>query len=361
MAESLPRIYPVIMCGGAGTRLWPVSTSRTPKQFRHLLSDRSIFQDTILRVQPGALAGAHDHPLIVSNIAYRDQIESQLQELGIEPLAMLLEPVGRNTSAVAAVASAFIHKIDPDGLVLLLPSDHFVGRPDAFCAAVNDAAAVSETGRIVTFGIAPDRPETGFGYIRSGAPLAPSIATVAAFREKPDLPTAQAYLSDPAYSWNAGIFLFPASLMLAEIARLAPGTHAPALASLEAAKVAGAAISLDTEQFEQVDAISIDYAVMEKTDKAAVYAPLACGWSDVGTWPMIGALEPQRTRVDPILIDVEDCTIHAHDETLIAAIGIRDLVIVSVEGAMLVMPKSRAQDVGKIVATLKARGDVDRV
>ena len=361
MADSLPRIYPVIMCGGAGTRLWPVSTSRVPKQFRRLLSDRSIFQDTVLRVQPGHLANAHPRPLIVSNIAYRDQIEAQLHEIGVSPLAILLEPVGRNTAAVAAIASAFIRKLDPDGLVLLLPSDHFVAKPGAFCAAAAEAAPLSAGGRIVTFGIAPDRPETGFGYIRAGAALAPSIAAVSTFKEKPNLATAQTYLGDAQYSWNAGIFLFPARLMLDELESLAPGVHAPALASLDAARSEGAAVYLDQEHFEAADSISIDYAVMEKTARAAVFAPLACGWSDIGTWPMIGDLEPQRTDVEPVLIDVSDCIIHAHDDTLVAAIGVEGLVIVSVDGAVLVMPKSRAQDVGKVVAILKARGDLGRI
>ncbi len=361
MADSLPRIYPVIMCGGAGTRLWPVSTSRTPKQFRRLLSDRSIFQDTVLRVQPDRLVNADPRPLIVSNIAYRDQIEAQLEALGIEPLAILLEPEARNTAAVAAVASAFIQERDPDGLVLLLPSDHFVARPEAFCAAAIDAAPLSASGRIVTFGIAPDRPETGFGYIRSGAALTALIAAVSAFREKPDLETAQAYLGDPRYSWNAGIFLFPARLMLGELEHLAPATHGPALASLAAAKIDGAAVYLDPHAFGEADAISIDYAVMEKTAKAAVYAPLSCGWSDIGTWPMIGERQPHLTQVEPVLIDVADCIIHAHDDTLIAAIGLEGMVVVSVDGAVLVMPKSRAQDVGKVVAILKARGDTGRV
>ncbi len=353
-------IYPVIMCGGAGTRLWPASTSRHPKQFASLVTSSSVFEDTLDRVSPARLPGAHPAPLIISNAAYLALIEAQLDRAGIDPLAILLEPMARNTAAVAALASETIRGHDRDGLVLLLPSDHFVADPGAFCAAVAEAAPVAASGYITTFGITPTRPDTGFGYIEAGTPLAPGIARVATFKEKPDLATAESYLADPAFSWNAGIFLFPCQLMLDELARHAPGVLEPARRALAAARRDGPAVHLASDAFADVTAISVDYAVMEKTAFAAVRGPVACGWNDLGTWPIVGDLQRGRRDPEPVLIDTSGCVVHTDGTMLITAIGVDDLVIVAVDGAVLVMPKSRAQDVGRIVAELKARGDVHR-
>ncbi len=353
-------IYPVIMCGGPGTRLWPASTSQRPKQFASLISARSVFQDTLDRVSPSRLPDAHAAPLVISNAAYLPLIEAQMAEAGISPLAILLEPMARNTAAVAALAAEAVRAHDPGGLVLLLPSDHYVADPGAFCAAVSEAATVAASGFITLFGITPTRPDTGFGYIAAGEPLTDRVARVATFTEKPDSATAETYLDDPAFSWNAGIFLFPCQLMLDELARYARDVLEPARRALSAARHDGPAVFLDAAAFEDVTSISIDYAVMEKTAVAAVCGPVACGWNDIGTWPVVGDLQKGPSDPAPVLIETVDCVVHSDNGTLVAAIGVKDLVIVSVDGAVLVMPKSRAQDVGQIVAALKARGDTRR-
>ncbi|MEH6696148.1 MAG: sugar phosphate nucleotidyltransferase [Hyphomonas sp.] len=352
-------IYPVVMCGGSGTRLWPVSTARTPKQFVNLVSGESLFRQTIRRIAPGDDGLDLAAPIIISNARYLDLVESQMAETGVAPQAILLEPCARNTAAVAAIAAEFVSRMDPDGLVLLLPADHFIGRPDAFRKAVADAVEVARNGRIVTFGISPDRPETGFGYIKAGEPLGPSTHAVAAFREKPDRATAMAYLSDGTYSWNAGIFLFPASLMQAELSAHAPDVLEGAAAALDATASSDKIVRIDEESFSSIRSISIDYAVMERTQRAAVVGPLSCAWSDVGTWPTLGELQDGDGTSGPVLIDTKNCTIHADDGTLVAALGIEDMVIAVHDGAVLVMPKSRSQDVSLIIDALKARGRSD--
>lgn len=354
------KIYPVIMCGGSGTRLWPVSTSRTPKQFVNLVSDTSLFSQTVTRLAPGSDGLDLADPVIISNARYLDLIETQLEAAGISPLAILLEPCARNTAAVAALAAEFVGRIDPDGLVLLLPSDHFIGDPGAFRKAISDAVTVAMAGRIVTFGIAPDRPETGFGYIRAGDRIGPSAFAVDSFREKPDHATAFAYLADGHYSWNAGIFLFQASLMRAELATHAPDVLTSTQAALDKTVADGPVHRIDDVAFAAVRSVSIDYAVMEHTRNAAVFGPLSCAWSDVGTWPAVGDLQISRGSVQPVLIDAENCTVHSEQGTLIAALGVKDLVIAVHDGTVLVMSKSRAQDVSLVIEALKVRGLTDK-
>jgi mannose-1-phosphate guanylyltransferase / mannose-6-phosphate isomerase len=350
------KIYPVIMCGGSGTRLWPVSTSRTPKQFVNLVSDTSLFRQTIARLAPGGDGLDLAAPIIISNARYLGLIDAQLQADTISPLAILLEPCARNTAAVAAVAAEFVGRIDPKGLVLLLPSDHFIGNPGAFRQAIAGAAAMAAAGRIVTFGISPDRPETGFGYIKAGEQIGPSAFSVSSFREKPDHETALSYLADGNYSWNAGIFLFPADLMRAELETHAPDVLGSVKDALDRTKADGPVHHIDETAFAAVRSISIDYAVMEHTSNAAVFGPLSCAWSDVGTWPAVGDLQTSSGQVEPVLIDTENCTIHSEQGVLVAALGVEDLVIAVHDGAVLVMSKARAQDVSLVIEALKARG-----
>ncbi len=354
------KIYPVIMCGGSGTRLWPVSTSRTPKQFVNLVSDTSLFSQTVTRLAPGSDGLDLAEPIIISNARYLDLIETQLDAAGISPLAILLEPCARNTAAVAAVAAEFVGRIDPDGLVLLLPSDHFIGDPGAFRQAITDAVDVATSGRIVAFGISPDRPETGFGYILAGDQIGPSAYAVAAFREKPDHITALSYLSEGNYSWNAGIFLFPADLMQAELMTHAPDVLSGVKIALDQTVANGPVHQIDETSFSGIRSISIDYAVMEHTKNAAVVGPVCCTWSDVGTWPAVGDLQTSSGPVQPVLIDAENCTIHSEQGTLIAALGVEDLVIAVHDGTVLVMSKSRAQDVSLVIEALKVRGLTDK-
>lgn len=347
-------IHPVIMCGGAGTRLWPVSDRACPKQFHPLVSDKSVFQETVLRFQAEGFAA----PVIISNAAYEALIASQLAEIGVEPGAVLLEPEGRNTAAVAALAAQYLAGQHPGELGLLVPSDHFIGRPAVFLDAVRAAAPIAAQGYITTFGIAPSRPDTGFGYIQSGEALSGPVARVAAFREKPDLATATSYLAESAYSWNAGIFLFAAETLLAELSAHAPDILEGASRALTGATRSGASLHPDAEAFATIRSTSIDYAVMEKTDRAAVYAPLDCAWSDIGTWAMVGEVADRQNTPEPVAIGSEGCLVHAAGGILVALVGVDDLVVVADGRRVLVAAKDKSQDVGAVVKALRSR-DLD--
>ncbi|MBD3768967.1 MAG: mannose-1-phosphate guanyltransferase [Rhodobacterales bacterium] len=349
------RIYPVIMCGGAGTRLWPVSVQAHPKQFHRLVTDKTVFQDTVLRLKGDDFAA----PVVISNQRYAGLIREQLAEIGVEPGAVILEPMARNTAAVAAVAARHIAETDPDGLALLLPSDHFIGQPDVFVSAVTEAARMAKSGYITTFGIKPNRPETGFGYIQRGNTIDGSLYEVTEFKEKPNLETATKYIADPAFSWNAGIFLFPASLMLDELEQHAPDILDAASAALDAAGDLDGNILLDPECFAAVRSTSVDYAVMEQTARAAIYAPLDCQWNDIGTWGMIGAIRQQESANAPISIDAEGCTVLSDSGHVVALVGVQDLCVVVEGGRILIASKERTQDVGKVVSTLREAGRED--
>lgn len=349
------RIYPVIMCGGAGTRLWPVSTQAHPKQFHALVTEKTVFQDTVLRVGGDGFAA----PIVISNAAYAGLVRDQLAGIGVEPGAVILEPVARNTAAVAAVAARHIARQDPDGLALLLPSDHFIGQPDVFLAAVMEAAAMAKSGFITTFGIQPSRPETGFGYIQRGASIGGPLYEVAEFKEKPNMDTALRYIADPSFSWNAGIFLFPASLMISELETHAPDVLDAATASLEAATEQDGGILLDPECFAAVRSISVDYAVMEATSRAAIYAPLDCQWSDIGTWAMISSLRRQGNVNGPILVNAEGCTVRSDADHVVALVGVENLCVVVEDNRILITANDSTQDVGKVVAALREAGRND--
>ncbi len=348
------KIHPVIMCGGAGTRLWPVSNQARPKQFHALVSEKSVFQETVLRF--AGAEGFHEQPVIISNAAYADLIARQLADIGVTPAAVLLEPEGRNTAAVAAVAARYLANAFPEGLGLLVASDHFIGRPETFLAAVRAAAPATGKGYITTFGIAPSRPDTGFGYIQAGAAIDGQVSAVAAFREKPDAATAARYLASGNYSWNAGIFLFSPATMLAELAAHAPLVLEKSGEALELAYLDGANRYLDAAAFAAVPSNSIDYAVMEHTDRAAVFAPLDCAWSDIGSWAMVGEVSSRQNSHEPILVDAPDCQVYAADGQLVALVGVEGLIVVADGSRILVTKPGRSQDVGSVVKTLKARG-----
>lgn len=348
-------IYPVIMCGGAGTRLWPVSTKKSPKQFRKLVTDKSVFQDTVLRFKGRTADGISDQPIIISNAIYKDIIEEQLAEIGVEARAILLEPMARNTAAVGAAAALYIQQIDPDGLGLLLPSDHFIGEPETFMNAVLAARDVAADGHLTTFGIKPNRPETGFGYIQSGESLGGNITRIAAFREKPDVETAQTYLESGNFFWNAGIFLFPAATMISELERHAPGVLATTRQSIATGIQNGKALTFNPDIFAQTESISIDYAVMEKTDLAAVFGPLNCDWNDIGTWSMIADVKRSAPDPAPIHINTTNCQVHSEGDTLVALVGVEDLIVVVEDGVVMVTHKDHSQDVKDVVAELQNR------
>lgn len=349
-------IHPVIMCGGAGTRLWPASDRARPKQFHRLVSEKSVFQETVLRFQAPDCAGTFAAPIIISNAAYADLIEAQLAEIGVEAAAILLEPMGKNTAAVAAIAARVIADRFPGGLGLLVPSDHYIGRPAVFADAIREAAATARAGYITTFGIAASRPETGFGYIQAGAPLSGPVSRIAAFREKPDLATAASYLASGQYSWNAGIFLFDAGTLLGELEAFAPDILEASSQALSAARTEGKRVFLDPDIFAAIRSTSIDYAIMEQTSRAAVYAPLECAWSDIGTWAMIGDVSGRTNSPEPVSISASECVVHAADGILVALVGVEDLIVVADGKRVLVASKNSAQDVGKVVQALKDRG-----
>jgi mannose-1-phosphate guanylyltransferase/mannose-6-phosphate isomerase len=345
------------MSGGSGTRLWPLSTDRTPKQFHPLGSGPSLIQDSINRlvradgIEPG-------DPILICNRRHAAVVDAHLEAVGRRASAVVLEPFGRNTAAVGAIAALLAQETDPDALVLLMPADHVITDTAAFSATIAAAAPVAAT-HIVTFGVQPTSPETGYGYIEEGELIAGAVHKVARFAEKPDLETAKRYVAGGRHLWNAGIFLFSPAVMIAEMERLAPEVLQASRLALQKGRRDGVSIDLDEEAFAACPSISIDYAVMEKTDRAAV-APIGADWADVGSWSELWRLGPRDAKEnfvhgDALLIDTEDTLVWADTKT-VAAIGVRDLIIVQTEDAVIVLPKSRAQDVKQLVELVKARG-----
>ncbi|MCP5371494.1 MAG: mannose-1-phosphate guanylyltransferase/mannose-6-phosphate isomerase [Hyphomicrobiales bacterium] len=346
-------IYPVILSGGSGTRLWPLSRSHYPKQLLPLTSDLSMLQETAKRFLDARFA----EPLIICNNDHRFIIAQQLRELGIRPDRIVLEPVGRNTAPAVAVACLLAAEHDPEATVLVVPSDHVIQDVDRFLAAVDTGRQAAEQGRLVTFGIPPLAPETGYGYIRRGGPVAGAEGCfeVDAFVEKPDAETAWTYLDHGGYDWNSGMFLLPVAGFLAELERLNPDLLAGCRLSVERAQTDLDFLRLDHDSFAGVQSISVDYAVMEHTDKAAV-VPAEMGWNDVGAWSAlwdIGAKDSDGnvTQGDVLCHDTADSYIRT-DGPLVAAVGVQDLVIVATDDVIMVTPKDRAQDVKAVVETL---------
>lgn len=345
-------ILPVILSGGSGTRLWPLSRESYPKQFLPLTGDRTMLQATWLRV--AAIAGRA--PLIVANEDHRFVAAEQLQQVGVKPQAILLEPMGRNTAPAIAAAALEATRNGDDALLLVLPSDHVITKEKQFQDAVLVAAESARSGKLVTFGIVPTAPETGYGYIK--ASTGTGARPVDRFVEKPDMATAQGYLASGEYFWNSGMFLFKASRYLEELAK-----HNPTI--LESTRKAWAAatrdtdfVRLDKQAFNQVPSDSIDYAVMEKTGDAAV-VPLEAGWSDVGSWTALREVSEQDTNGnahhgDVIAIDCRNT--FAYGDRLIAMIGLEDVVVVETNDAVLVGKSEYMQQVKDVVARLKAEG-----
>ena len=349
-------LVPVILSGGAGTRLWPLSRELYPKQLLRLVAERTMLQETVARTEglPGLAP-----PIVICNENHRFMVAEQLRELGTAPQAIVLEPQGRNTAPAAAIAALLVSGgADADPVLLVLPADHVITDVPAFQAAVAVGRVAAESGSLVTFGVVPDRAETGYGYIRRDAGPGPAFS-VAKFVEKPDSATARGYVESGEYYWNSGMFMFRASAYLAELGRYAPAMLAACRAALAAAGRDLDFLRLPAREFASCPSDSIDYAVMERTDRAVV-VPLAAGWSDVGSWAALADALPRDaegnvTAGDVLTEDSSGCYLHSTSR-LVAAVGLRDHVVVETKDAVLVAPRDRVQDVKELVAELKARG-----
>jgi mannose-1-phosphate guanylyltransferase/mannose-6-phosphate isomerase len=348
----MSQILPVILSGGSGTRLWPLSREAYPKQFLPLTGEHTMLQSTWLRVADVAAQA----PIVVANEAHRFVAAEQLQQVGTTPSAILLEPVGRNTAPAIAAAALEAHRDGNDPLLLVLPSDHLILDVEQFHQAIAAAAQLAAQGKLVTFGIQPTAPETGYGYIKAVAGNGPRA--IDRFVEKPDLATAQAYVASGEYYWNSGMFLFRASRYLEELGRLQPQMLAACRDAWNKARRDADFIRLDAEAFQSSPSDSIDYAVMEKTADAAV-VPLDAGWSDVGSWTALRDVSTQDDdgnahRGDVIAIDCRNT--FAYGDRLIAMVGLDDVVVVETDDAVLVGKSDRMQEVKDVVARLKADG-----
>lgn len=348
-------IIPVILSGGSGSRLWPLSRTMYPKQLLPLFGEKTMLQETVRRLRSVSETG----PLCcICNEEHRFLVAEQLREVGACESTIVLEPFGRNTAPAAAVASLLHSAGHPEPLILVMPADHVVLDPDAFARAVEEGTAAAADGALVTFGIMPSSPETGYGYIRSAAVSGSGSGprSVLEFVEKPDRETAERYLASGDYFWNSGIFLFRPSAYLRELEASAPEMLAACRAALQGAARDLDFLRLDRDSFALCPSDSIDYAVMEKTDRAVV-VPLDAGWSDVGAWSAIWQVREHDedgnvTRGDVLVHDVRNSYVHATSR-LVAAVGIEDHVIVETADAVLVASKDRVQEVRKIVDELK--------
>ena len=349
-------IVPVILSGGAGSRLWPASRSRTPKQLLPLVDERTMFAMTVHRTEPLAAAGA---PLVVCNEDQRMGIQRELTKLGRDDAALILEPIGRNTAPATAAAALHLAAEGSDPILFVMPADHVIRNEDAFAEAVDLASDFADKGYLLTFGIDPTGPETGYGYIRFGDRLAEGVCSVEEFREKPDGATAEAYLASGRYLWNSGMFMFRASRFLAELEAHAPDVLAAVRRALADADRDGQVVSLNTEAFSAAPSISIDYAVMEHTASAAV-VPIHTGWSDVGSWTALWELGHHDDHGNVVIGDVELVDVRnsyvRSDGRLVAAIGIDNVVVVDTADATLVVRRDRSQDVKVVVDRLRAEG-----
>lgn len=350
-------VVPVILSGGTGSRLWPLSREGYPKQFWPLVGARTMLQETASRAAGPGFAP----PVVVCNEAHRFLVAEQLREARVENPRILLEPVGRNSAPAIAAAALLLRQTDPEAVLWLLAADHAIADLPALRAALDSAVAAARAGRIVTFGMRPASAETGYGYIETGAELPdlPGVHAVAGFIEKPDAATAETFVEGGRHLWNSGMFVATAATLLSELSRHAPGVVETVERALAAAKHDLDFVRLGEAEFAVAPDISIDYAVMEKTERAAV-VPASIGWSDIGSWAALwDAAEKDaagNATTGPVeLLDAEGCYVRS-EGILTAAVGLRDTVVVTTEDAVLVMPRARAQDVKALVERMRAAG-----
>ena len=351
-------LYPVVLSGGSGTRLWPLSRAMYPKQFiRFNGRDVSLLGATLRRLR---LDAGFRPPTILCNADHRFLVKENLESCGTMARAIILEPVARNTAGAIAVGALSVVREDPSGILVVMPSDHVIADERGFLEAVRLAGEVAAGGRLVLFGIAPSSPQTGYGYIRRGKALESfegNAFRVEAFAEKPDATTAQLYLDDGHYFWNSGIFVLHARTFIDELQRHAPEILDFAQLALDRAVTDIGFLRLDRDAFARCPNISVDYAVMEKTARAAM-VPVDIGWNDVGSWSSLWEIAPHDERGnyvshgEAVLEDSTGCYVHS-EKALVSALGVDNLVIVDTPDALLVADKSRAQDVSRIVSRLR--------
>jgi mannose-1-phosphate guanylyltransferase/mannose-1-phosphate guanylyltransferase/mannose-6-phosphate isomerase len=346
-------IVPVILSGGSGTRLWPMSRPEMPKQLLALTAEETMLQLTAQRAHGEAFAA----PIVVANARHADLIDDQLRAVGAEPQAVILEPVARNTAPAIALAALAAKAEDA---LLIMPSDHVIADVAAFHAAIEAAMPLVAEGWLVTFGIAPDAPETGYGWIRIGDPLSNGVHRVARFVEKPIRERAEEMLASGDHAWNGGIFLFRADIFLGELSAHAPAILIAAQDAMRLARKDGTRIHPDAAAFGSSPSDSIDYAVMERAERVAV-VPVDMGWSDLGSWDALHAIserddEGNAHRGDVLAIDVRDCLIRS-DGIRIAAVGVSDLIVVASGNDVLILPRGRSQEVKKLIEAMKDRSD----
>lgn len=376
MEDSL-NICPVILAGGGGTRLWPLSRDHYPKQFLSVIGERTLLQQTLTRLDDLGGGFEVEPPLVICNEAHRFLVAEQARSLELHLRRIVLEPTGRNTAPALTVAALQRAQDDEDAILVMLPADHSIGDEAGFRNALLRACRVAAGGAIVTFGIVPDRPETGYGYIRHGHPWGDAAASdgdqqafeVAAFVEKPDAARARSYVESGDYSWNSGIFIMRARVWLAAMERHAQDILDACRQALAGSEVDGDFCRLDREAFTACRSDSVDYAVMEQVGSdaalSAAVLPIEVGWSDVGSWSSLWEISPQGD--DGNVVNGDVCTIDSANSLLIAqhrflaALGCEDLVVIETADAVLVMPKARAQETKRVVEWLKARERDERL
>ena len=349
-------LHPVLLCGGFGTRLWPLSRTALPKQFLPLLSDHSLLQDTLKR-----LRGIPDQtaPIVVCNQEHRFLVADQLLSVDVTPAALVIEPLARNTAPAVALAAFHALKRDPEAQLLVLSSDHAIRDVPAFHAAIEIARRAARDGYLTSIGVVPNKPETGYGYIECGEKMPSGANLIARFVEKPDAERAAQFVQNPDFLWNSGTFVFGAAQFLAELQLHAPEVYEAMHQALEKAHADLDFLRVDEESFALSPSISLDYAVMEKTARAAVVA-VEMGWSDVGSYASLWEIETKdengnAVRGETAIFDAKNCYVHA-EKQLVALLGVEDLVVVATPDAILVTKKDRSQDVKAIVDELNRQG-----
>ncbi len=346
----MPTIVPVILSGGSGTRLWPMSTPETPKQMLALTAEATMLQLTATR----AIGDGFAAPIVVANARHADMIDSQLGAVSAAPSALILEPAGRNTAPAIALAALAAER--PDAILLVMPSDHVIADVAAFHAAVQRALPLVDDGWLATFGITPDAPETGYGWIQEGEQIAEGVHRVARFVEKPPMDAAEAMLAAGDYVWNGGIFLFRADRYLAELGLHEPDMLAACKSAMDQAVRTGNRVTPDAAAFAAAPSQSIDYAVMEKADRVVV-VPVAMGWNDLGSWDALHAISERDDtgnahRGEVLAIDTRDCLVRT-DGLRIRMVGVSDLIVVASGNDLLILPRGRSQDVKKLVEAMQ--------